>query len=63
MKQPFGGIMPEGSGVSIEPFEYPTIKEILAQQRMILGILNELMKVMVHSPILYKSKESKNISP
>lgn len=35
--------------------EPPLVKEILAQQRLILEMQNELLKSLLHPPVIYKA--------
>ena len=40
----------------IEYFTPPLIKEILAQQRIILEMQKELFKILAYPPMIYKEK-------
>lgn len=42
---------------SIKYMKHPVIEEILAQQRIILEINKELMKLMLYPPIIYTEKK------
>ena len=48
---------------SIKYMKHPVIEEILAQQRIILEINKELMKLMLYPPIIYTEKKWKHVRP